>query len=77
MGGDFGEPVGSGLVVAARHDRRAAERGHGIGDAVIVGGDDDGADGAGVGHALVHVLDHGLAADEYERFAGKSSGTES
>ena len=70
-GGDLREPVGAAPVVRRVIIARAAERLHRRDDPLVVGRDDHGVDGARLGGAAVHVLDHRATADVGERLAGK------
>ena len=70
--GDFRQPVGSRAVVGPRHPSLAAKRVHGLSDALVVGGNDDGVDAFGTPRrAAIDVLDHRPARNRASGFPGK------
>lgn len=69
MDGDFGDAFRAGAMVAASHGGFPAEGSDGGANAVIVGGDEDAGDAAGLARAFDNVLDHGLASNRRQRFA--------
>ena len=58
-------------MIRARHPRDAAETLHGVGDALIVGRDDDCVNAMGVRRTAIDVLDHRPAGQISERFSGE------
>ena len=69
---DFGQAIGSGAVIGARHTYGAAEGCDGIRDALVIGGDDHLANPARASRATVDVLDHRTTGDVGERLGWKS-----
>ena len=70
--GDLGHAVGAGAVRLLRHHHIRAELGRDIGDAVVVGGDDDLLGQAAAAGGFPDPLDHGPALDAGEALAGKA-----
>ena len=68
----LGDTVGAGAVSGIGHHRLAAKRLDGIDDAAVICGDDRGFDGVGGIHPFVNVLDHGLAGNHRQGFAGQA-----
>ena len=66
------DAVGAADMVGARHDRDAAKRAHGAGDAVVIGRDQHRVHEARRGRAAIHVLDHRPAGDVGENFSGET-----
>src|SRR5271156_478449 len=75
VGGYFGDPLGAGAMVVAGHARLAAEGGHDLYDAVVVGGHDHPIDTACRFSTFVHSLNHGLSIQGHQRLAGQARGT--
>jgi hypothetical protein len=65
----FGDAIGPAHVRRVRHARMPAKGLHRVANAIVVGGDDDRADGAALGHAPVDVLDERATAEVGERLA--------
>ena len=72
--GDLGEPVGAGLVVGARHRHLGSEAATGVGDARVLGGDDDPLQALRAARAFPDASHHRNAGDRRERLAGEARG---
>ncbi len=75
MRSDFGDALGSGAMVGAGHTGFAAEAADGVENALIVGGYNYVVDGLSLLGAFVDALDHRLAGEQDERFAGQARGS--
>src|SRR5262249_22728763 len=73
-GGDFGDTVGSGGMVGARHSHTGLEIGGGGEGSFVVGGDDDVRQVARLRGSLPHVLQHGFTGNRDEGFTRKTRG---
>ena len=73
--GHFSQPVSTARMIRRGHDGPAAEGGHHIGDALIVGGHQDLVGNAGQRSTLIHTLDHRFALDQCQGFARQTGGT--
>ena len=73
--GDLGDAVGAALVFGGGEGDLGAEGEGGLGDAHVIGGDDDLGEVAGAAAALPDVLDEGPAGDGMEGLAGETGGT--
>lgn len=72
VNGDFGDAFGAGTMVAACHGSFAAEGRDRGANAIVVGGDDDARDAAGLPGAFDNVLDHRFTSDRGERLPRKA-----
>ena len=73
--GGLGDAVGAAGVVRGGEDGAGTESGGGLGDAFVIGGDDDVIHLAAVLAALPHMLHEGFPGDEVERLAWESGGS--
>ena len=66
--GNLGQPVGTGRMVGAGHDHFGTQRGQGIADAIIIGGNDHAA-GRTRRSPPPYMGHHGFAGDIEQRLA--------
>lgn len=72
MRGDFGDAIGAGAVIGARHDGFASESFDGGADAVVVSGDDNARDRLRKADAFDNVLNHREPGNWCKRLARKA-----
>ena len=71
---DLGQAVRARRVVGARHHHLGAEAAADVGDALVVGGHEDRAQGLGRARAFPHAAHHRQAADRGQRLPRKPRG---